>query len=88
MAVQGYVFDARHHSVDKTVSQGSYSLRFFVNLGESEFGGWNWSFVAELGGLELKPGEKRSLRWTIPEKFDPARGLAAAGVRGPPEPAR
>jgi hypothetical protein len=69
-------------------TRGDYKVlrRFMVPKGE--FAGWNWSFVAELGGLDLKAGEKRSLRWTIPEKFDPARGLAAAGVRGPPVPAR
>jgi hypothetical protein len=69
-------------------TKGDYKVLRRFMAPKSEFSGWNWSFVAELGGLELKPGEKRSLRWTIPEKFDPARGLAAAGVRGPPEPAR
>lgn len=51
-------------------------LRRFMVPGD-EFAKWNWSFVPELGGLELKAGETRKLRWTVPEKFDPARGRAA-----------
>jgi hypothetical protein len=50
-----------------------------------EFAGWNWNFVPELGGIKLAPGEKRTLSWKIPRKFDPARGRAAAPKRGPPE---
>ncbi len=54
--------------------KGDYKvLRRFITT-KSKFAKWNWNFVPELGGIELKPGETRKLKWTVPAKFDPAKG--------------
>lgn len=42
-----------------------------------EFAGWNWNFVPELGAAEVRAGETCVLKWSLPAKFDPARGRAA-----------
>ncbi len=67
---------------------GHKVLRRFLVASAKEFAGWNWNFTPALGGLDIKAVERREVRWTIPEGFDPARGrAAAAGVeapRGPP----
>jgi hypothetical protein len=55
-------------------------LRRFRIETAREFAAWNWSFVPELGGLELKAGEQRELKWNVPDKFDPARGRAAGAA--------
>ena len=61
-------------------------LRRFLVDSAREFAAWNWNFVPELGGLDIKPGEKREVKWTIPDKFDPAKGRAAEAAA--PEPAK
>jgi len=61
-------------------------LRRFLVESAREFAAWNWNFVPELGGLDLKPGEKREVKWRIPDKFDPARGRAAGAAEEPPQP--
>jgi hypothetical protein len=58
-------------------------LRRFM-VPKTEFATWNWSFRPELGGLDLKAGEKKAFRWTVPAKFDAAQGRAAKTKRGPP----
>jgi len=66
---------------------GHKVLRRYLVETAREFAGWNWNFAAELGGVELKAGEKREVKWTIPDRFDPARGRAAGAPdapRGPP----
>jgi hypothetical protein len=67
-----------------TKGAGAQVLRRFM-VPRKEFETWNWSFVPELGGLDMTAAENRRLQWKLPERFDPARGPAAAGVRGPPE---
>lgn len=57
--------------------KGDYKvLRRFITT-QDEFAKWNWNFVPELGGIDLKPGETRKLKWTVPLRFDPARGRSA-----------
>lgn len=67
---------------------GHRVLRRFQIDSQKEFAGWNWNFVPELGGLDIKAGDKRTVNWTIPAKFDAARGRAAGrepdAPRGPP----
>ena len=54
--------------------KGDYQvLRRFITT-KDEFAKWDWNFVPELGGIDLKPGETRKLKWTVPAKFDPAKG--------------
>jgi len=60
--------------------------RFRIDTAK-EFAAWNWNFIPALGGLTVKAGEKRELKWTIPEKFDPARGRAAGAAPEPRTPA-
>jgi hypothetical protein len=65
-------------------TKGDYKVLRRFMVPKSEFARWNWSFLPELGGLELKAGEKRAFKWTIPTKFDPAKGRAVGTKRGPP----
>jgi len=54
--------------------KGDYQvLRRFITT-RDDFAKWNWNFVPELGGIDLKPGQTRRLKWTVPLRFDPAKG--------------